>query len=633
MAKQKPINLDNGGDVEPQPKDVTTSGSSSDTATSQSTPPPSSSTVTAQTSMRKAFKYKDGGEVDEEGRPIANEDKEQYGRELEAGTHSANPSAIGPFTPGYAATSTREKAKGQGVDYSKAQSKANGGEIKKYAEGTPDGPIPLMDTGEGVGPQGQSAPPATMPAQTPYEQIMGTPPPVSPAQITQGIPVGPAGPMMPTGAMQAPPQAPPQAPAAPMPTPEPAVSDAELDAAAKDSTAPQEQQPQQTPDFTRGFNEQMQGITKGAEAEAAAANAQAEDLRQGIEKQQEFAKSFQENYTSLNNERLAHLKDIEDGHIDPNKYWDNHSKLAAGIGMILAGFNMTDRPNAAIDFLKHQMDLNIKGQAANLESKQNLLRANLQQFGNLRDAASMTKVMQSDMLANKLKMEAAKATDPLVKARAMETAGKLEMASMPEFMNLSMRRALIQSAEGGGNGPKNPEQLLSILRVMNPPMAKEMESRYVPGVGFASVPIEAKSREEITSRESLQTQVRNLRDWAAKHSGEFKLMNPTDVNYGQALAKSVQDAYRRANGQGVFREAESNFVKGIVDDKPTAFFNKFRTDPKYKALEDSNLIQLNAVKKMHGLPESQPSAYNAPQFATKGGIKYQKVPGGWKKVD
>src|SRR6202020_262 len=109
------------------------------------------------------------------------------------------------------------------------------------------------------------------------------------------------------------------------------------------------------------------------------------------------------------------------GHIDPEKYWTGtkdpvtgeqvggHSKIASAIGMILAGFNPAGKPNAAIDMLKFQMENNLKAQAQNLDSKQNLLRANLQQFHNVRDAMDATRLNIADITQAQLGKAAATA--------------------------------------------------------------------------------------------------------------------------------------------------------------------------------------------------------------------------------
>lgn len=212
--------------------------------------------------------------------------------------------------------------------------------------------------------------------------------------------------------------------------------------------APQPKQGVPEPDLMHGYQSQMQGIQGAAAAEGALGKEQAKTLGQAVEQENQLLHDFKQQYNDLDLERKAHIADINNNLVDPKKYWDDHSKMATGIGIILAGFNPTNRPNAAIEFLNHQMDRNIQSQIQNIQTKNSLLNANLHQFGNMKDAITMTKVMQNDMVANQLKQEAAKATDPLVRARALQAAGQLEMQAAPEFLQLNMRRMLQQQNQG-----------------------------------------------------------------------------------------------------------------------------------------------------------------------------------------
>src|SRR5262249_18594132 len=142
-----------------------------------------------------------------------------------------------------------------------------------------------------------------------------------------------------------------------------------------------------------GFNERLKGITDTSKAQAALGEAQAQVLQQRQNDLHDAQVAYQQHFDALDNERQALVHDVQNGYIDPEKYWTgdkngngSHSRIATGIGIILAGFNPTNNPNAALEFLKHQMDMNINAQKANLDAKNTLLSHNLRQFGNLKDA-------------------------------------------------------------------------------------------------------------------------------------------------------------------------------------------------------------------------------------------------------
>jgi hypothetical protein len=359
-----------------------------------------------------------------------------------------------------------------------------------------------------------------------------------------------------------------------------------------------------------GMNQAIGGINQEAAATGALGEQRAQVLDQRIQQQQDAQTAFKNQYDELEKERQAHISDIQNGYIDPNKYWTgdangngSHSKILTGIGMILAGFNPTSNPNAAVNFLKFQMEQNLQAQSRNLESKNNLLNANLKQFGNLRDATEMTRLMQNDTLAHQLDMAAAKAATPLAAARAQQMAGQLRLQTAPQAQQFAMRRAMISMANGmQGHDPGTVDHMLAYMRVMNPEMAKEMESRYVPGVGMASVPLSNDIRTEILGKQEFDTLARKYLKFAQQHSGSF---SPAEIAQGRAMATSLANAYRNATHGGVYKEGEQEMINTVIPSDPTRFFNSLRTNPKIKELITENAMNSNLLKKQYGLPAAQ----------------------------
>lgn len=206
----------------------------------------------------------------------------------------------------------------------------------------------------------------------------------------------------------------------------------------------------QTPDLMHGYNQQMQGIQAEANAKSTQAQAQADALNEAAAKQQTLMNQFQKHFNDLDTERKAAIQDIKNHDIDPNAYWDNHSKLASTIGILIGGFNPAGKPNAGIQALQQQQQNELNAQAQNLGSRQNILAANLHQFGNLRDAMDMTRVMQNDYVVHKLQEAALNTTSPLAKAQAQQMSGQLEANMAPTFMQLALRRSLMN---GGSQQP------------------------------------------------------------------------------------------------------------------------------------------------------------------------------------
>ncbi len=181
---------------------------------------------------------------------------------------------------------------------------------------------------------------------------------------------------------------------------------------------------------------------------------QANALEHSIGIQQQQANDFQKHYSDLEGERQHWINDLENNKIDASRYVDNMStgkKISTAIGLILGGFGAAaGQANGAGKILQANIDRDIDEQKANLGKTQSLLASNIHQFGNLRDATEQTRAMQMDVVSNQLKKAAAKATDPIAKARALQQAGQLDMQSAQIIQQTAMRRAIF------GNGAKGP---------------------------------------------------------------------------------------------------------------------------------------------------------------------------------
>lgn len=365
--------------------------------------------------------------------------------------------------------------------------------------------------------------------------------------------------------------------------------------------------------YTQGikgdYGQQIAGQQNLAKAEGQIGQEQSDILKKGVQQQQEQMQDFHTHIKGLSDEYQNFIKDYKDFHIDPQHYLNSMGtgqKIATGIGLILGGLGGANTgTNPSVDYLNKQIDNDINAQKAEMDKKNNLLAANYRQFGNVNQAAQMTKAMQQGIVIDQLQQVAAKYQDPVVKARAQAAIGQIGLDRDKTLFQLGQQTYLMKAAQGASNnGQSNPDQKVAqqigTLRILNPEMAKSLESRYVPTVGVGSIPVPDKVREELTGRQNLDNAVADLKQFAEQNHGT--LLDRATVVQGKAKAKLVQDAYRRANAQGVFREAEKNFVEGIVDQDPTKFFASFRTLPKYKELSEDNMRQLNTLKSSYGLP-------------------------------
>lgn len=375
----------------------------------------------------------------------------------------------------------------------------------------------------------------------------------------------------------------------------------------------------------QGLQQQQAGLQQQAKAESQLGKEEAGVLKQNIEKQDTAMEKFNENTNKMNQAREALTRDVQNEHIDPNHFWANRStagKISSVIGMIIGGLGGSDAP---LRMLNGLIDRDIDAQKTELGKKTNLLTANHQAFQDLHEATSMTRVMLNDQLGNKLKLAAANTADPMARARLLQAEGQLNSNSAQLVAQIGLKKAILgaQPTSGEDNFNKN----LNMVRVMNPAMGKELESRYVPGVGLASNPISEKSRDELIARQNLSSNLAKLENFSRQHSGT--VLDRKTINEGAALARNVQDIYRRANAQGVFREAEKDFVEKSIATDPTAFFSKYRTIPGYAETRKINNSSLEALKSGLGIKQfnqGQQAPQSQPRSIVQNGFTYTLNP-------
>lgn len=390
-----------------------------------------------------------------------------------------------------------------------------------------------------------------------------------------------------------------------MAAPQAPVSDVPV---APPSAQPMQEPQAQGPSLMGGYDKAMAGISQAAQAQGDLGKQQAAMLQKQEQVLRDSQAKYDEKFNELESERQALMQDVKDGHVDPNKFWDNHSRIAAGIGMILAGFNPTSAPNAAINFLNQEMDRNIQAQAKNLDSKQNLLSANLRQFGNMKDAADMTRIMQSDMLANQLQQAAAKAQSPMAKAAALQAAGKLEMETGMMMQKFAATQAAAALANDASVDPSKKDAYLAALDRSNPDLAKDLRSRDVPGVpGFARTKDDADSLKQVQERRQMIKDNTTKAIQMIKEKGTYEAVGPHNDTLNGLIDQIAVDTAKLQDPNSVARPGEVELVR--------------------KSLAESGIFSLNttAEKKLRNFYDTIDARAN--QAFTARGMKPPPAPG------
>ncbi len=334
------------------------------------------------------------------------------------------------------------------------------------------------------------------------------------------------------------------------------------------------------------------------------ANIGHQQLTQQIAQRQQAMDEYKSHAAKLEEERSNHIQDIKDGYVDPNKYWDSHSKVASGIGMILAGFNPTNRPNAAIEFLHHQLDRSLDAQKANLGAKQSLLQANLHHFQDLHQATLMTQAMLNDTMATQLQSAGLQAKNPLARQAALGASATFAQNAMKFQQELAMRRTMMQLASGAGTAGTQ-DQAIAMMSAVNPEGAKVYRDAFVPGIGLSKslTPIPEEVRQQIVSGQKLQNAATDLLNYSKTHTN----LNPMSAEYKVGVQKSriLQQMVREGLLGTVFRESEKPLLADFVADNPAGAMKRINSDPKIRTLLESSINQLNTLKQNYNLPTQQ----------------------------
>ena len=388
----------------------------------------------------------------------------------------------------------------------------------------------------------------------------------------------------------------------------------------------------------KGFSDQAQGIQNEASAAGKQGLAESVALDQNTINQQNALKDYNTSKQQLFGEYDNFIKDVQNQHIDPNHYWASKStgaKVATGLGLILGGIGggLTHQGNPALEFLQNNINRDIEAQKANLGKSENLLSANLKQFGNLRDATDMTRVMQQGIVLNQLKSLEAQSTDPVAKARAQQNIGVIEQHQASELGALHQRMYMMKLMSAGdqpGATPGDNTQKIAALRMLgNEPMAKDLEDRSVPGVGTAKVPVPTEARNKLVAGQDFDNKMSDLIDFANTHGTASKLTDPGLVKEMQTKAMNAQSAYREATGMGVLKMGEMPMLDKELPGDPAELFNSVRVVPRYQAVRDSARNTLNTMKQQYGLPAASKQSASSPSaIKIVNGVKYMRGPNG-----
>ncbi len=396
-------------------------------------------------------------------------------------------------------------------------------------------------------------------------------------------------------------------------------------------------QPQQVPDQQPSgdlIQQAKQDVGLANKAETAAAQnvqqAQAQNAEiygQKGQHLQELAKKYEDIGNQIHQKFEDLSSQVAAGHVDPSKWWNSKStgsKVMTAIGMLFAGAGggVSGHPEMAGKAIDDAINRDIDAQKVDLSNKQSLLGKYMEMYNSLPQAENAARLTMEASVEGLINQQAAKLGSQNAQNAATISNAQRRQALLPQLESLAKGQAMThmyqsmgkQSSSQGGDAEASHQKMLSDLAVLNPERYKIEEAKYLPGIGIAVKPVPEKVVDEITARKDLSEKLAELENFSREHSGT--VLDRKIVNQGAALARNVQDAYRRGNAQGVFKESEKNFVEQSINSDPTAFFSKVRTLPGYQTVRKLNDDTIKHYQKAYGVkPFQQQSQGNQNQAA------------------
>lgn len=224
------------------------------------------------------------------------------------------------------------------------------------------------------------------------------------------------------------------------------------------AAAPQQPNPQmqmaanEASALVRGIGEQEAGIKQQAAAQAMQAAGEMKALESAAMQAQRAQDTYNQKVSELDKQRNEITKAVEEHQIDPNRFMNNMNtfgQIRTAIGLFLGGIGAGSRgENPALQMLQTKINQDIDAQKAMLGKKENLLNANMRQYGNLKDAQDMTRAMINDRVSMEVKKAAAQAGSPMAQAQAQMLLGKLHQETAGLMQQVGMRQALMSSGPG-----------------------------------------------------------------------------------------------------------------------------------------------------------------------------------------
>lgn len=344
--------------------------------------------------------------------------------------------------------------------------------------------------------------------------------------------------------------------------------------------------------------------------------------------------SPQEVFQQHQQQDQALMKAFADQKIDPNHFWNSRNdtqKIYAGIGMVLGGMGsaLTHQPNMAMQVINNAINRDIEAQKSQQGKTLTLWQMNRQATNDDLQARLTT---QNQMLAG-------------VRAQVMGYAAQAgsaqaKMNAAPLLMQIDQQMAqnnMLRAVNSPSAAPGSEGQFVNRMGILEryaPEMYKDLQSKYVPGVGIARVPLQPEDRKALTSYDQLGAAIDDAIQFQKQHMGVGTIPGTAAAAAGNAKRDAIIMQMNTLMGLNRLNPQEFDTYKDMTPN-PGSFFSS-RAMAKLQELK-TQIGRHQQAEMMHlgVVPFSdrqQLGSGGGPEIATRNGIQYQKVAGGWQRV-
>lgn len=356
-------------------------------------------------------------------------------------------------------------------------------------------------------------------------------------------------------------------------------------------------------EYNAGVKEEQAGIEAKASAEGAVGAQQAK-IQEKLQASLNAAKvNFDARKKALDDQSAKLFDDIQTSKVDPGRFYNSlstGSQIAAAVSIALGGLGggvSGHGGNIALDTINKAIDRDIDAQKTDLNNKNTLLARNLEQTHNLNEAEQITRSQLLTVANAQIAKTTAQNMGQQAQAQKLQLMGSLNQKIAQQHLSMASTGMVMDLVDSRGTG-QPPDQtktaeVIKRMMVLDPEKGKNLASIFLPGApgdGLASGPIPPAVKQKLIDQKTALDSATKLREFAQKNAGS---LNPATIQEGKALAFLTLNQYRTGTGQGVYKESQAEADKKLVAEDPTAFFNKFRTDPKYKVLQQSLIHEYN----------------------------------------